>query len=160
MAKNIIFDFKTLNQKDKTVKTITSAFKRAGAEVVKVEIAPNMKRTAGVSFKELNLSFADSQIVTFRIKETGDIFQVLLNKKAIPIRNQEDHVMAIGEVVTAMESGRRAFQQKLARVKVKLPPSIKSTVPKKHEILKSRKQELLEAIEEAEKELAELKAVA
>lgn len=160
MAKNIIFDFKTLNQKDKTVKTITSAFKRAGAEVVNVEIAPRMKRTAGISYKEINLSFADSQIVTFAVKETGDIYQILLNKKAIPIRNQEDHVLAIGEVVKAMESGRRAFQQKLARVKVKLPPSIKSTVPKKAEILKDKKQALLEAIAEAEKELAELKQVA
>lgn len=153
MAKNIIFDIKTMSQKDKTVQKVTSTFKRAGAEVVSVDIAPNMKRTAGISYRELSLSFADSQIVIFRVKETGDIYQVLLNKKIIPIRNQEDHVLAIGEVVKVMESGRRTFQQKLARTKIKIPPSVKTAIPKKQEILKDKKQALIEAIEEAKIEL-------
>lgn len=160
MAKNIIFEFKTLKQDDEAVKKITSAFTRAGAKVVKVEVMPNLKRRAGISYKEINLSFADSQIVTFRVKETGDIYQVLLNKSIVPLRNQEDHVLAIGEVVTVMERKRQAFQKKLARLKPKMPNSIKTTVPKKQELLKTRKQELLEAIEEAEKELEELRKVA
>lgn len=160
MAKNILFNFESLKQSSTGLKKIISTFTRAGAKIVKTEIPPKIKRTAGEKYKEIYLSFGDSQIVIFRIKETGDIYQVLLNGKVIPLRNQEDHVLAIGEVVTAMESGRMAFQKKLARVKPKIPTGMKSTIPKKQEILKDRKAELLEAIEAAEAELAELKKAA
>jgi len=69
----------------------------------------------------LHLVFNDSQTIALRIKETGDIFQVLLNKKALPIRNQDEHAKAIKEMVSAMDRGRVAFQKKLARKKVNCP---------------------------------------
>ena len=37
----------------------------------------------------------DEERVVLRIKQSGDIFQVLLNGKVLPIKNQDDHVKAI-----------------------------------------------------------------
>lgn len=160
MAKNILFDFQSLSQKDKSVVKIKSTFTRAGAKAISVNIGDKIKRMASVKYKEIHLAFDDSQNVVFCIKETGDIFQVLLNQKAVPIKNQEDHVKAIGEIVQAMERGRQQFQRKLANIKPKLQSGMKSTVPKLQESLKDRKQALLEAIAEAEKKLAEIRKVA
>ena len=109
------FGFEDLSSNDKALRTFTRAFGRLGANVVQTEVPQRIKRTAGISYKEVNLTFADSQTVTLCVKKTGDIFQVKLNGKALPIRNQDDQKKAVKEIVDAMDSGRAAFQRKLAR---------------------------------------------
>ena len=158
MSKNVVFKFDEMSNKDKATKAVSSIFKRAGAEVVQVDVSTGVKRTSGISFRELSLTFADSQVVVFRIKQSGDIYQVVLNGKVKPITNQDDHTAAIGEIVKAMESGRSAFQKKLAKAKVKLPNSIKTTVPTKEKLLTEKRDALIDAVQEAEKELAQLKS--
>ncbi|MBK5646838.1 hypothetical protein [Acinetobacter proteolyticus] len=158
MSKNIIFKFDEISNKDKATKAVSSYFKKAGAEIVQVDVSPSVKRTSGISFRELSLTFADSQIVVFRIKQSGDIYQALLNGKVKPMVNQDDHSAAITELVKAMELGRSAFQKKLAKAKVRLPSSIKTTVPNKEKLLIEKRDSLKEAIQEAEQQLAELRA--
>ncbi|MCY1302736.1 hypothetical protein D9M70_524130 [compost metagenome] len=119
-----------------------------------------MRRTSGVSYRELVLTFADSQSVTLRIKQTGDIYQVLLNGKVRPIQSQDDHAKAIAEVVKAMDAGRSSFQQKLARAKAQLPPSIKTAAPRMEQVLTEKRDALREAIAEAKKELEGYRAAA
>lgn len=156
--KNIIFKFDEISNKDKATKAVSNHFKRAGAEIVQVDVSPNVKRTSGISYRELNLTFADSQIIIFRIKQSGDIYQALLNGKVKPMANQDDHAAAIAELVKAMETGRSAFQTKLAKAKVKLPNSIKTTVPNKEKLLIEKRDALKEAVAAAEQELAQIKA--
>lgn len=156
MSKNILFQFDEMNSKDKATKAVAANFKNSGAEVVQVDVSPTTKRTSGISYRELSLTFADSQVVIFRIKQSGDIFQVLLNGKVRPMTQQDDHAAAISEIVKAMENGRTAFQKKLAKAKVKLPNSIKTTVPNKEKLLTEKRDSLKEAISEAEKTLADL----
>lgn len=156
--KNVVFDFNAMTNKDSASKAVIAAFKKAGAEVVQVDVAITTKRTSGISYRELSMTFADSQTVVFRVKQTGDIYQVLLNGKVKPITNQDDHTAAIVEMTKAMEAGRTAFQKKLAKTIVKLPNSIKTTVPTKEKYLTEKRNSLQEAIAEAEKELAALKA--
>jgi hypothetical protein len=146
---NLLFSFADLSVKDKVVKTIERQFKRAGAEVIQTDINPSLKRASGVTYKELSVSFADSQTVVFRIKQTGDIFQALVNGKVLPIKNQDDHVKAIAEIVDALESGRTKFQKMLARLKTRLPPGIKTAAPRMIETLTQKRDELKSAIEEA-----------
>lgn len=158
MSKNVVFKFDEMSNKDRATKAVSSYFKKAGAEIVQVDVSPNVKRTSGISYRELSLTFADSQIVIFRIKQSGDIYQAVLNGKVKPMVNQDDHVAAIAELVKAMETGRSAFQAKLAKAKVKLPNSIKTTVPNKEKLLIEKRDALKEAVTAAEQELAEIRA--
>lgn len=152
------FGFEDLSSNDKALRTFTRAFGRQGANVVQTEVPQRIKRTAGISYKEVNLTFADSQTVTLCIKKTGDIFQVKLNGKALPIRNQDDQKKAIKEIVDAMDSGRAAFQRKLAKTQVKIPSGIKTAAPKMEEVLNEKVSSLKEAIEAVNKRCEELRA--
>lgn len=156
MAKNLLFSFDDLSSKDKPVKALERYFKRAGLQVVSAVPNPAIKRMSGKTYRELALTFADSQSVVLRITQTGDVFQVLLNKKLVPIKNQDDQQAAVTELVKMMDAGRAAFQKRMAVVKVKLPPTIKTAIPKAKENLAQRKQDLIAAVEAAQQELQRL----
>lgn len=154
----LLFNFDDLGNKDKATKAVEKAFTRAGLEVASVRVDPKLKRSAGVTYRELLITFNDSQMATLRIKRTGDIFQVLLNKKVVPIANQDDHAKAVGELVALVERGRSAFQKKLAKIKPKLPERIKTAAPKMEVVLVQQRDDLLEAIDAAQTELAAIRA--
>ena len=128
--KKLLFSFEDFSNKDKAAKAVVKYFTRAGANAVQVDASGAVRRTSGVSYRELVLTFADSQSVTLRIKQTGDIYQVLLNGKVLPIKAQDDHTAAIAEIVKAMDAGRSAFQKKLAAAQVKPPAGLKTAAPK------------------------------
>ena len=145
-GKNILFSFEDMGVKDRATKTAVRYFARAGATVVSQDVAAGTKRTAGVSYRELALTFADSQTVVLRIKQTGDIYQVLLNGKVLPIKAQDDHTAAIAEIVKAMDAGRSAFQKKLAAAQVKPPAGLKTAAPKMMAALTQKRDDLKTAI--------------
>lgn len=154
---NLLFSFEDLTDKDKALRQIKRTFLRLGANVVQTDIPTSTKRRAGISYKEVSLTFADGQTVTFGVKKTGDIFQVKLNGKQMPIRNQDDQKKAIEEIASAMDKGRAAFQKRQALIKVEPPKSIRTAAPKMQEVLSNRKAELLAAIEEAKSELSAIR---
>lgn len=156
--KKLLFSFEDFSSKDRATKAVVKYFTRAGANAVQIDASAAVRRTSGVSYRELTLTFADSQAVALRIKQTGDIFQVLLNGKVLPLVNQDDHAKAIAEVAKAMDSARSAFQKKLARAKAKLPASIKTAAPKMEQVLTEKRDSLKEAIAEAQQELEGLRA--
>lgn len=159
---NLVFNFDDLGNKEKATKAAEKAFSKAGAAsntvLVSTHVEPKVKRTAGVSYREIKLTFQDSQIVVLRVKRTGDIYQVLLNKKIIPIANQDDHTKAVKEIIDTMARGRTAFQKKLAKIKPKLPPRMKTAAPKMEAALIEQRDSLKEAVDAAETELAEIRA--
>jgi Asp-tRNA(Asn)/Glu-tRNA(Gln) amidotransferase A subunit family amidase len=157
---NLLFTFEDLSNKDKAVKQALKYFSRAGANVVSNDVDPKIKRTSGISYREMSLTFADSQIVTLRIKQSGDIYEVKLNGKVIPIKNQDDHVKAVAEIVQKMDAGRTAFQKKLAKAQVKLPPTIKTAAPKMLQLLTEKRDHLKELIAEVRAEIAQIRGVA
>jgi energy-converting hydrogenase A subunit M len=136
--------------KDKVVKALARQFKRAGAEVAQIEVPQKLFRSSGVTYKEIHIVFADSQTVVLQVKQTGDIFQALLNKKVLPIKQQDNHVAAITEIVKTMEIGRSKFQKALALIRVKLPPGIKTAAPKMLEALTKKRDDAKSALAEAE----------
>lgn len=154
---NLLFSFEDLSDKDKALRQIQRTFTRMGANVVQTDIPSGTKRRAGISYKEVTLTFADGQTVTFCVKKTGDIFQVKLNNKALPIRNQEDQKKALQEIVDAMDKGRTSFQKRQAMIKVQPPKTVRTAAPKMQEVLSNRKAELQVAIEEAKTELASIR---
>jgi hypothetical protein len=147
MAKNLIFSFDDMgSKKDAATRAVVRYFARAGSHIVQGDVSPNIKRSSGVSYREMVLTFADSQVVTFSIKQSGDIFQVKLNGKSVPLKHQDDQVAAIGEMVGMMDAGRSKFQAAMAKVRIQLPDSIRTAAPKLEVALQEKVNALDEAI--------------
>lgn len=155
--KTLVLNFENLAN-GKAIKAMQKAFARVGTFVVTAEADPKVKTSAGVKYKTLNLSFNDGQKMSLDAKSTGDVFQVRVNGKVMPIKNHENIDKAIVEIVNVLDKGRAKFQAKMTRVKVELPKGLKSTAKKQHELLKETVSELDMQIEEATQRRDELKA--
>lgn len=154
--KNLVIDYEKLLESQKTApKDLLKVFTRAGAEIASSWVG-KAKREAGVSFKPVTLVFADSQEVELRVKQTGDIYQVRMNGKVQPVKEQDDQKKAIAEIVGMVEGNAKRFQAALLRRKVKLPKGIKSTVKRKEEVYTARKSELQAQIADADAEISRL----
>lgn len=154
---NILFGWEYLVA-GQPVKKLTTAFAGAGASVISATSDGKARRTAGISFKTLDLTFADSQAIELMVKQTGDVYQVKLNGQIVPLKNPDDHKAAIKELVAKMDAGRAKFQKKLTAVKVELPKGTKSTAAKQAVVLAERVQELDTQIAEAATKRDALKA--
>lgn len=144
------------NAINKLKQSITKAFARLGAPVVSIDVGEKTRRTAGIAYQEVFLTFADSQQVTLRLKESGDVFQVLLNGTAVPLRSQDDLKQAVMEVYTRLERGRAAFQKKLAKAAVAVPPSLTTAAPQLEQQLTAKRDSLREAFAAVQAEIAQL----
>lgn len=153
----LLFSFDDLSAKDKAVRQVRKEFQKLGNTIAQVDTPTQIKRQSGISYRLVNISFTDNQTVQFRVKKTGDIFQVKLNNKELPLRNQDDQKAALKEISQALDKGRSAFQKKLQKVRVELPKGARTAAPKMEKVLEERKQSLNEAIAEAEKRLKEIK---
>ena len=154
--KTMILDFFNLSEKDKAIVKAKAAFDKAGATVTSVDVDTKTKRVAGVSSRDVHFGFADSQTVSFGITSNGDVYQAKVNGKLTPLKNQDDHVKAIAELVAAMARGRAKFQAALAKVKVTLPKGIRTAAPKMEVVLREQIAAVDEAIGAAQARLAEL----
>lgn len=157
--KTLIFDLDNAGAKSKALREVTKLFARNGTQVVSSSVDQKLSRRAGVTFRNVNLTFADNQTVTMAVKSSGDVFEVRLNGKALPLRNQDDHVQAIGEIADRMDASRGAFQRALARTKVALPVGIKVSRPAMFAALTAKRDALVEAVTEAKTILAALQPV-
>lgn len=158
--KNLLFSFEDLSAKDKAAKQAARYFSRAGANVVQQDVPTAVKRSSGITYREMALTFADSQQVVLRIKQSGDIFQVLLNGKALPIKNQDDHVKAIAEIVQAMDAGRSRFQKLLAAAQVRPPAGIRTAAPRMEQVLTEKRDALKATIAEVRSQTEAIKGTA
>ena len=157
MAKNLAFNFDEMgSKKDAATRAVVRYFGRAGSHIVQGDVSPNVKRSSGVSYREMLLTFADSQVVIFAIKQSGDIFQVKLNGKVVPLKQQDDQVAAIGDVVKMMDACRSKFQAAMAKVRVKLPDGIRTAAPKLEIALQEKANALDEAISAINDDIAAL----
>lgn len=157
MAKNLIFSFDDMgSKKDAATRAVVRYFARAGSHIVQGDISPNIKRSSCVSYREMVLTFADSQVVTFSIKQSGDIFQVKLNGRIVPLKHQDDQVAAIGEMVGMMDVGRSKFQAAMAKVRIQLPDSIRTAAPRMEVALQEKSAALDAAIAAITEDIAAL----
>jgi len=157
--KTITFDFDNASARARSIREISKEFTKVGAQVVTAEADQNTSRRAGITFRNLNLTFADGQTVTLAVKSTGDVFEVKINGKVTPLREQDDHRKTILEIATKMEVGRAKFQAALARVRVPLPASIRTSRTSMLVAKQARRDELVEAISLAKAQYAEIKGV-
>lgn len=153
----LLFSFDDLSSKDKAVRQVQKEFKKLGNTIAQVDIPAQIKRQSGISYRLVNIVFTDNQTVQFRVKKTGDIFQVKINNKEIPLRNQDDQKAALKEISQALDKGRTAFQKKLQKAKVELPKGARTAAVKMEKVLAEKKQSLEDAVAEAENRLKEIK---
>ena len=155
-TKRMVFSFNDLTNESQLVRELQKEFIKLGVQVSGVDVPTTVKRTAGISYREVLITFADSQVVTFKVKKTGDIFEVKLNKKTLPIRNQDNQIAAIKEIADAMDKGRAAFQRKLAAAKVEVPQGSRVSSKTSEAKQTDKITALKEAIAEAKRQIEEL----
>jgi hypothetical protein len=156
--KTLLFEFENMGEQSRKMKELIRAFSRAGANVVSSDVAKTTARRAGVTFRNVSLTFADGQRVVLAVKSTGDVFEVRVNDKVTPIKNQDDHSKAVVEIAAKMDAGRSAFQKALAKARVPLPPAPRVSRATLIKAKEERRDGLVEAVGLARKELQELTA--
>lgn len=140
------------------LKGVVSALAAEQLQPIDVSSDGRVRRTAGVSYREAVLTFADSQKLTLRVKQTGDIYQVALNGKTVPVAAQDDVKSAAHELAMLVDGNRVKFQKRLALLKMPPPEGVKTAAPRQRELLQQQVAELDKQIAEATDELASLQA--
>lgn len=155
----LLVDYEGLARNAATaMKRITALFERAGLKVVDVASDGRTRRIAGVSFREVTFSFADSQALAMRVKATGDVYEVRLNGKPVPVSQQDDAAKAVAELVLMLDRSRARFQRRLAALQMRPPEGAKTAAPKLREALTQQLEQVNQEIEAATEELAALEA--
>lgn len=156
----LLIDFEALaTSPAKALRRVVQLITRAGLQVVDVTSDGKTKRANSVKYREALINLSDGQTVTLRVKESGDIGQVQLNGKLIPISAQDDPARAVQEIVGKLDAGRAAFQKRQAAIQMKPPEGIKTAAPKLEATLAEQIAQVDQAITEARQELAQAKGI-
>lgn len=139
------------------VPTATEGEKGGGSRAV--EIDTKIRRVADIAFREVLVMMKDGQRVILRVKRSGDIYQVLVNGKVLPIKSQTDQGAAIREIADALNAGRAQFQKRLSAVRVPVKRGLLVTTRMQVRQLKAKIAGLDVMIEDAQQELADLGVV-
>ncbi len=154
---NLLLNWEDLTT-GKALKDLKKTFARAGSFVVSAETDGKVKKSSGIDYKTLDLSFGDNQKVSLDVKKDGDIFAVRINGSVLPIKNHDEK--AVIEVINALDKTRAKFQAKQARIKIELPLGMKSTTKRQTEVIQDRiiqiDNEIVEAIAQRDALKAEL----
>lgn len=106
-----VFDFAQFDVKG--VEPIKKAFEQAGLTVIDVEATNRAARRAGYQVKSATFHFADGQKVVMMLKNdgdgNGDIYQVKLNSRVVPVKNVDDMDKAVGEIATMAGANSASF---------------------------------------------------
>ena len=149
------FDFEKFGESD--LDDIKSEFDRNGAKVIDLEATNKSRRLSGCATKAAKFYFEDGQTVTLRIKGDGDVYQVQLNSRVLPIAEVGDKKKAIAEMARALSSNapawRKSQRRKQQRAKVNEKDFKARAVPRRKQI-----EEMEQAVGQAQQELAELES--
>lgn len=148
----LVFNFEGLASDD-VHQTLSRYFQGSGEQLVQTTVDPQIRTSSDIAYKTVGLTFADGQRLTLLVKESGDIFSLLLNGKALPLKAQDDQEAAMAEMVKAMDDGRAAFQDALAKTQAIVPATIRMATPKVEAVLEARLASLKESIAAAKAEL-------
>jgi len=153
----ILVDYEGLATNATTaMRKVTQLLLRAGLQVVEASCDGKTRRVASQSYREVQLTFVDSQTLTLKVKATGDVYEVLINGKKVPVSGQDDPAKAVAELAKMLDTGRAKFQKRLAALQMKLPPGAKTAAPKLREVLIEQIAEVDTQINAATEELAAL----
>lgn len=121
-------DFKHFDEKG--LKSVLNRFKKNKLPVDRVEATNKPKREAGYQVKTAHLIFGDGQKVTIKAKADGDIYQVKLNNKVLPIKHEGDMGKAVDEVADFVQKNAAKFAKNKAKRDAKIGAEPKVKIPK------------------------------
>jgi hypothetical protein len=148
----LVFNFSDLDS-NAAEQALSLYFKGCGEQVVQTVVDPQIRTSSDIAYKTIDVTFADGQKLTLLVKESGDIFSVLLNGKAFPLKVQDDQETAMAEMVKAIDDGRAAFQEALTKTQAVVPATIRMATPKVEAVLQAKLASLNEQIALAKEEL-------
>lgn len=107
MKEHIYFDFARFDEQG--LKKVVAEFKKAGLVVTDIDADNKPKRESGVQTKTAILYLQDGQNITLRVTAQGDVYQVRLNTKVIPVKNTTDFKLAMAEIAEKVSKNASAF---------------------------------------------------
>lgn len=154
--KDLSFNFETPSEKDKAVKQLVKLFAGQKAKVVDVKVDRKPSTRAGTKYRNVALTFDDSQRITIGFTESGDVFEARINGKMQPLTHQDDAEKTVEELARLLGTKRQAFQRAMLRVKLPTAPSARTS--KQAQLLQKieKRDALKEVIESKKEELAAL----
>ncbi|MBE0507907.1 MAG: hypothetical protein IBX50_14545 [Marinospirillum sp.] len=124
MNQNYAGSFKFDSFDAQGVEPIKKAFERAGATVIEVDAPNRASRRAGYQVKKSTFFLADGQQIMMLLKNdgegNGDIYQVQLNSRVIPVKNVDDMSKAAAEIARMAKANSPAFTKAQRRKHQKL----------------------------------------
>lgn len=127
------FSLQAITEKDPLIAKLKAALEKgSGQSVPYITIEP-IKRMAGVSARSIIFGLENGQQVTFLIRNTGDIFRVLLNGRDLPMATDFDHASTdeiedgnllgkgMAEIGQAVRKNQKAFDDKQTKGKITIP---------------------------------------
>ncbi|MFJ3487122.1 hypothetical protein ACIPL1_27440 [Pseudomonas sp. NPDC090202] len=158
MAQTNSLDFSTPTGAEKALSKVAQLMGRAGQPVAATEFNQKPKRSSDTTYREAYLTLVSGQMVTLRVNGTGDIYQVLLNNSAQPLKEHTDTEKAVVEIANLAQKNQAAFQKAQARKAVALPKAMTTPKPKIADALGQQLTELDNQISERKATIAELRS--
>lgn len=155
---DFLINFDDMKAGNRALRKLTQAFFRAGTPVAAADIDPKLRRSAGVTYRQVLITFNDNQRLLLGVKQSGDIFEVKLNGSKVPLKNQDDQHKAVAEIAQLVEAGRKKFQARLARTRVVMPKGLKTAAPRMEVRLQEANDKLDQDIVAARTRVNELRA--
>ncbi|MGP9633780.1 hypothetical protein ACT3R7_12005 [Halomonas sp. AOP43-A1-21] len=158
----VTFDFNNFDADG--LASVKQQFEKAGLSVSDIEANNRSRRMSGFATKMARFYFQDGQSITLRIKGDGDVYQVQLNSRIIPIQQVDNMKGAVEEMARMAASNapawKKAQRKKQQRVKVNTEDLQARSLPrgKRIEALESEVAELRTTRAELESENATLAA--
>ena len=157
------FDFTGLGEATPLIKSIRAGLVKGAGQAVPYVVISKVKRVTGVSIKDVDMTLENGQTVTFRVKNTGDIFRVQLNGKDLPLVGDMTMIADVTkEIGSKVKAGQAAFDKRQAAARVVIPPAAVSnkvqTTAQKLKAAQDQESKLDEAIAKATTIRDDLKA--
>ncbi len=148
------FDFSGLSEASPLIKSLKAGLIKGSGQNVPYIVISKVQRITGVSVKNVDMTLENGQVVTYRIKNTGDIFRVQINGKDLPLTGDMTMIADVSKEIGAkVRSGQAAFDKKQAAARVVIPKAAVSnkvqTTTQKIKALKEQETQLDEALSKA-----------
>lgn len=110
---NEVLNFADINPRG--LKKVTAAFNRNGLEVLNLAATNRKINRNGMTTKKAVFVIAGGQTVELRVNDTGDIYQVVINNKVSPFREQKKIASLIKDIANSVKKNQAAFDKSLLK---------------------------------------------
>jgi hypothetical protein len=121
------FDFDGLSEQTPLIKKIKDGLTKAAGQSIPYVTINKPKRVAGASTKAVDFGLENGQVVSFIIRQQGDVMRIAINGKDAPMAGDlspeyaKTFNAALAEIADAIRKAQAAFDKKKSQEKVAIP---------------------------------------